>query len=375
MLKFGLFFASLLLFASVRSGNGHPTQNMPSIWWGWYWKWTLESTIDDCRDDCRSTYPGWSCRSAWVDGGLWDNECHCDTCQRDCDLQEISKMDKCKMGSDDIVLQTIRATHAMTVATEDFANNLLAGIPVVGPFAAAGAIYVKALDRAQKDSHTYLNNVIDEVNNKNEQVMDCMAIQIDKLTLSAVGNQFQYAFDKVEDVKNYIGNDMAKKGWIKDAYEAFYEPITTVLDDPQQEWSYLKNLSFSQEVAPAFYFISLEYLLYEFQIDPANFDATIYPKNIKAWTTFRDWAIEAKGEQHDYLWAEMRKKPCMNPETIAEDIKARQAAFEQKYISPIVMYANSIRKEVKDWRDIKYPDEDYQWGFDKTAPYSYTAVL
>lgn len=192
-----------------------------------------------------------------------------------------------------------------------------------------------------------------------------MGIKIEKMTVNSVLNQFQYAFDKMQDVENFIGDDHAKKGrWIKDAYEAFYEPISTVFDDSHEKWSYLKNLSFSQQVAPSFYAVSLDYLLYEFQTDRANFDAIIYPKNVKAWETFIKWAVEAKAAQRDYLRAEMGRRPCHNPEMITRDIAARQAAFDPNYIDPITKYAKDIKTSVIRWKEEgnKTYSQEFAWG-------------
>merc|ERR1719461_1616971 len=121
----------------------------------------------------------------------WFWDCDCNQCQRDCYITE--QYSSCHLSP--IPHRTTDIRETLFNLHLDLQANLAGAIPIVGPLVAAAMHFRNGIFRAVLDSDNGLvNGVIDDVNERHQQLIDCMGELIDQEMVEIHVNAMKRAF-------------------------------------------------------------------------------------------------------------------------------------------------------------------------------------
>lgn len=273
-------------------------------------------------------------------------KCHCYSCQRECALDEVFGLDACDI--DDIPAIKFNAADAQISALGQAIRetaemfNPFPGVDQVSGLINIGANYFKAV----KNEYTVLAAVIDEVNDRVEQLQDCMDQKIAMLKAENIQNDFGVGFTKYGYVFEHTASpraDETRRGLLYSAFTNGFETIINKLADDDDATFYANLLMPLQDFALLYSHLAAEYLLILRTACDCNF-LTKVNYAIEAFQFMHDWLFRAKDTMWNDLVTKLLKLPCYNSNTIMGEMLSWSMKFGHANIDPINAYITNMEK-------------------------------
>jgi len=360
----------VLLLSVLLTVRAHPANN-----WKRYCDRGTDCKQQECDERCKQIrpfdqppagLPTWTpdnralwaadkfeCATARRESKFWPWEkayCYCEGCYRYCQLDEIYETSACDIADIPTIKNDVNGKIEQAIM--DFAIDTAIGQVDQYTFGLMGL--GKNIFDATGDDNDFLNRVIIEANERNQQMMECMGEMIDELRGDMLGDSMQFACEHYTYAMDYTYHQSVTKSYrdeVEDTWREFDKTVSVKFDKDarENEAIYFKNnLALTQDFALLFSLTSFEYLMIlKNDGDLGNYDKYLDASLDAFDNNLREWVYAARNTIIKEMNDNMNKIACSNGDEIEDQIAKWEERFRIANIDPIEQYIGKLN-------DLKY---------------------